>query len=182
MDRVTVQDHLRNNKLQVFFFIILSALYGIVAGGSILGFLSIYSLPFALILCTGLSVLILYLLIKEDTQVDPLQRGRKPTSFKGPDLVTALAGVTIFICLVLVPLFRWPLTPISNPLTWDAGLYHFPKAVEMISTGSARDLTIAYGEYPFGYESPAAFALLLNHAGLLIGAAHGVIALFCTWP
>jgi hypothetical protein len=178
MDRVSVQDYLRNNKLRVFFFIVLSALYGIVAGGSILGFLRIYSLPLALLFCIGLGGLILYLLIQEDAQVDSLQRGRKPASFKGPDLVTALAGVTIFICLVLVPLIRWPLTPISNPLTWDAGLYHFPKAAEMISTGSAWDLTIAYGEYPFGYESLVAFALLLNHAGLFIGSAHALIALF----
>lgn len=178
MDRNTLSEYLQSNKLRGFFLILLSGLYGIVAGGSILGFLRIYSLLLAMIFCTGLSVLILYLLIKEDSQSNTFLRGRKPTSLKGPDTVTALAGVMIFICLILFPLIRWPLSPISNPLTWDAGLYHFPKAAEMISTGSAWDLTIAYGEYPFGYESLVAFALLLNHAGFLIGAAHGLIALF----
>ena len=85
MDRITLPEYLRSNKLRVFFLILLSVLYGIVAGGSILGFLRIYSLPLALILCTGLSVLILYLLIKEDSQSNTFLKRRKPTSLKGPD-------------------------------------------------------------------------------------------------
>ena len=83
----------------------------------------------------------------------------------------------ILSLIIFIPLVRWPYSPFTPDLPWDAGLYHFPKAVEMIVTGSARDLTIAYGEYPFGYETLVALTLSLNHAGLLLGSLHALITL-----
>jgi hypothetical protein len=47
-------------------------------------------------------------------------------------------------------------------IIWDAGLYHFPKAVEMWATGSAWDFSISYGDYPFGYEAILSFILFFT--------------------
>ncbi len=168
----------RNNFLFVLFYFVLSIFYGVLAGTAILGFLRIYNQPIIILLSATLTVLILWLLINECIRENPGGRVIKKQPIRGPNAVLAITGGLLFFFLVLLPLFRWPYSPISSQLTWDAGLYHFPKAVEMISTGSSWDLSIAYGEYPFGYESLIAFALVLNNAGFLIGSTHALIALF----
>jgi hypothetical protein len=43
---------------------------------------------------------------------------------------------------MMVPLARWPYSPVSDVLHLDAGAYHFPKAIELYKTGT-------YGYYPF---------------------------------
>jgi hypothetical protein len=159
-------------------YLVLSILYGVVAGTAILGFFRIYRQPLVFLFCASLSALILFLLFKEGGREYPLGKVSDKPSLRGPNAVLAIAGGLFFIILIILPLVRWPFSPVSNQLTWDAGLYHFPKAAELISTGSAWDLSIAYGEYPFGYESQVAFALLLNHAGFLIGTVHALIAVF----
>lgn len=168
----------RKNVLVVLFFSVLSIFYGVVAGTAILGFLRIYRQPFIFLLCAALTVLIFWLLIDECIREYPGGRVTEKQPIRGPNAVLAITGGLLFFFLVFLPLFLWPYSPISSQLTWDAGLYHFPKAVEMISTGSSWDLSIAYGEYPFGYESLIAFALVLNNAGSLIGSTHALIALF----
>jgi hypothetical protein len=169
----------RRSFLSAFFGVLLCLIYGILTAGQVLGFLKAYRavlvIPLTLLITAGVCVLY-------------FRRGRNfTTSLEKPTerwhnrwLTTAclLSGLALFGLLVLYPLAHWPYSPISNQLPWDAGLYHFPKAAEMIVTGSAWDLSIAYGEYPFGYESLVALALSLNHAGLLLGGTHALIALF----
>jgi hypothetical protein len=169
---------IRKNYLLSLYYLVLSVLYGVVAGTAILGFFHIYNQPIVFLVCAALTVLILFLLFNEFRREYPLGKITDKPPLRGPNAVLAIAGGFLFIILIILPLVRWPFSPVSNQLTWDAGLYHFPKAVEMISTSSSWDLSIAYGEYPFGYESLVAFALLLNHTGFLIGTVHALIALF----
>jgi hypothetical protein len=86
------------------------------------------------------------------------------------DYTILACAAALVILLIVLPTAAWPYSPISETLHWDAGLYHFPKALEMVKTGSAWDLSIPYGEYPFGYESLIAFAGLLTRNSSLFGA------------
>ena len=61
--------------------------------------------------------------------------------------------LSILVILNIVPNINWPNNTLEDRLDWDAGEYHFPKAVELYKTGSVWDFSISYGEYPFGYES-----------------------------
>ncbi len=161
------------------FAVVISIIYGIIAAGQIAGISHLFS-PYVVIpLSILLAVVVFFLYTRLGKGFFPTFEPAFKTEKGGwfPVLII-ICGSALFMLLVLYPLIRWPFSPISTELTWDAGLYHFPKAAEMISTGSAWDLSIAYGEYPFGYESLIALALVLNHPGLLIGSAHALIAIF----
>ncbi len=161
------------------FAIVLSFLYGVIAVSQILGILGIYKaflvIPLALLL--GGTVFYLFIRIGKPFNDSFIKPSKLPRNLWLP-LAFLASGLALYILLVFFPLAHWPYSPISNVLPWDAGLYHFPKAAEMISTGSAWDLSISYGEYPFGYESLVAFALSLNHPGFLIGSVHALLSLF----
>lgn len=88
-----------------------------------------------------------------------------------------LVSVLVFFLVVLLPLMRWPFSPISDVLHWDAGAYHFPKAIELYKSGTYWDLSIPFGEYPNGFESLLAFGLLLTGDETLFGIVHALIAL-----
>ncbi len=167
----------------LWIFIFLTALfYGAIFAGQALGLLRLYSVGLAMLVSLLCGGLVFYLLAAnlrwfafldvEDTALS----GNFTQKLLNVSL--ALLGLALFIVLALYPLARWPFSPISQDLNWDAGLYHFPKAIEMLSTGSAWDMTIDYGEYPFGYESLLALAFGLNHAGYLLGLTHALIALY----
>ena len=169
----------RNNPAGIVYALILSLFYGVIAAGQILGFCKLYKPLLIIPASLVLSGLIFYFYLKNSHQfID--SASPSPTVKKNPYLTTTfvLGGLILFLVLVFYPLLHWPFSPIITNLTWDAGLYHFPKAAEMISTSSAWDLSISYGEYPFGYESMIAFSLMLNRSGLLIGSVHAFISLF----
>lgn len=89
-----------------------------------------------------------------------------------------LVGLTIFLSLVFLPAAAWPNTPVMDTLNWDAGLYHLPKAIEMVNSGNAWDFSISYGEYPFGFESLMAMPILLTRSISALGVLHALIAAF----
>ncbi len=88
-----------------------------------------------------------------------------------------LVAAGVIFLIVLLPLIRWPYSPISDVLHWDAGAYHFPKAIELYKSGTYWDLSIPFGEYPNGFESLLAFGLLLTGNETLFGSVHALIAL-----
>lgn len=169
-------------RVLLWIFITLTALfYGVIFAGQVLGLLKLYSVELAVLvslLCGGLVFYFLSVNLRWFVFLDTEDTASKNFSSKLLNISLALAGLALFTVLVLYPLARWPFSPISQNLNWDAGLYHFPKAIEMLSTGSAWDMTIDYGEYPFGYESLLALAFGLNHGGYLLGLTHALIALY----
>lgn len=164
------------SRLLIGTFAVLSSLfYAVIFAGQILGLAGIYNLPAAMaitVLIGGVAFFYLFQELQLQIQVFSSYKQGWLDAFIG------LAGLLLVLALILKPLAFWPYSPISTELSWDAGLYHFPKAIEMLVTGSVWDLSIAYGEYPFGYESLIAFAFGLNHAGYLIGTLHALIALY----
>lgn len=89
----------------------------------------------------------------------------------------AMAGMLLVLSIAVIPTALWPLSPVSETLHWDAGAYHFPKAVELYKSGNVWDLSIPYGEFPFGYESMLSFALLIAGKETFFGLVHALTAL-----
>jgi hypothetical protein len=170
------------SRILLWIFIFLTALfYGVIFAGQVLGMLKIYNLALAIsasLLSGGLIFFLLAANRRWFAFLDSDDTASANFSQRLLNVSLALAGLALFIVLALYPLARWPFSPISQNLNWDAGLYHFPKAIEMLSTGSAWDMTIDYGEYPFGYESLLALAFGLNHDGYLLGLTHALIAFY----
>lgn len=160
---------------------LLALLFGAILSGQVLGFLKLYTPAAAMILTLAAAVAACWLYIRGGgltflqniTAAD--DEGNTPTLF---ETVLYAAGLVLLVLLVLLPVIRWPASPIATSLEWDAGAYHFPKAIELYSTGSAWDFTISYGEYPFGYESLLALGLSLTGSEALFGLAHGLINLY----
>ena len=167
--------------LSIIFIVLLCLIFGTVLSGQILGFLKIYKL-LPVIVCTILftPVSLFYIIRMGGLKFlsSFFKTPEKPAGSKDI-LSTALyiGGLILFVLVFFVPLVLWPYSPVNDTLTWDAGLYHFPKAIEMIKSGSAWDLSIAYGDYPFGYESLLGFVLSLTHSEALFGTVHALIAL-----
>jgi hypothetical protein len=162
-----------------FFIPVASIFYGVIAAGQILATARLYYswlvLPLSILL-SSIAILI-YLRFGQDflhSFNDHLEDKRN----RWLEAAFLVGGIGVYILLVIYPLVHWPFSPITAELPWDAGLYHFPKAIEMIVTHSSWDLSISYGEYPFGYESLIALAFLLNRTGFLIGTVHALISLF----
>jgi len=74
-----------------------------------------------------------------------------------------------------LPVIRWPASVITDWFPFDAAKYHFPKAIEMYRTASAWDFSLAYAQYPYGYESILGFGLSLTDNELLFGLMHAII-------
>lgn len=161
-------------------FCILSALtYGVIFSGQVLGLLRIYGILQATLLSVLVAAGVYYLLNRFGAEfLAGLEQEGATSHNQVLALALNVAGFGLLFLLVLYPLITWPFSSITDQLPWDAGLYHFPKAIEMLTTGSAWDMTIAYGEYPFGYESILALAFGLNHAGYLLGIFHALIAVY----
>jgi hypothetical protein len=161
--------------------VLIGVLYAIIFCGQVLGFFRIYT-PIAVLL-TGLIVAFLtswaYFTFGGYAFFSAALHKKMGGATRHPfEFICYAAGLVLLILLMLWPLARWPYTPISETLSWDAGIYHFPKAIELYRTGSAWDLSLSYGEYPFGYEALLAFGLSISGDGLLFGGTHALITLF----
>jgi hypothetical protein len=165
---------------------LLGSLYGILFTAQVLGMLKIYTAVLAVPLTVVVSVATGWLYLRLGgwqflhAVLDLPDAALGLQNPKGSLLnaVLLVGGMALVLCLIVVPVAGWPYTPISETLHWDAGIYHFPKALEMVKTGSAWDLTISYGDYPYGYESLFAFSALLTRDGSLFGAAHLLTCLY----
>ncbi|MGV8025266.1 MAG: hypothetical protein AB2L18_01760 [Anaerolineaceae bacterium] len=160
--------------LRIFQFL-LAFFFAITASSAVLGFLKCYSsileISFTVLLTTG----ILFFLWKEPTDKDDAIQSEFPVWLS---VLLFSCGFLILCALILYPVLRWPTSHAGDWFPWDAGLYHFPKAVELFRSGSIWDLTIAYADYPFGYESLLSFGLVLTGDLTLFGPMHAMIVLF----
>ena len=165
----------------VFYILIIGLFYGVMFAGQLLGFVELYNtLPvISLSLLIGAAAVWAYFHWGGARFYDSIFQHHsdqeKPYYLNG---VLYAASLMVISFLFLLPLVRWPYSPIGDTLTWDAGLYHFPKAIELYRSGSFWDMGIPYGEYPIGYESLLAFGLVLTRNELLFGTIHALIAIY----
>jgi hypothetical protein len=165
--------------LQKTYFGVISFLYSIILAGSILGVVGLYKFPFVLMIVIFCTPMIYFLIFRSRENIEFHSRELKktPRIFSSDNFIYYFSFVIILL-LILVPIIRWPNSFAGDWFPWDAGKYHFPKAVEMVQSGSANDMTIAYSEYPFGYESLLSFCILLTGDTVLFGWMHAIINVF----
>lgn len=165
------------------FVITLAAVSGIILTAQLLGFTkAYYALP-VFVLSLVLTMAFTFVLSKFSVNqflIPILDRPDRLRSSKWVGISITTFGILLLVIVLLLPLIFWPFSSINSELNWDAGLYHFPKAAEMVISHSAWDLSIPYGEYPFGFESLIAFSFLISPGGYLIGLMHAIILLFFT--
>ena len=168
--------------LCVTYITLLAIFSGVIFATQILGFLKSYYPAAVFSLSLILTCLFGTLLTKFTSPfiLESLDRPDRLASNKWIRRIVFGAGILIFLIVLFLPLLLWPFSGISQELNWDAGFYHFTKAAELVVSHSSWDLTIPYGEYPFGFESLIAESLLLNPSGYLIGTIHALIILFFT--
>ena len=167
------------NILKKIYFGIICCVFSIILAGSVLGvaglYRSVFVFPFVIICAPLFFILIFREKNNEDTQHFVIKRSPGEVV---SDTFVYLITFVIILLLILIPITRWPESVAGDWFPWDAGRYHFPKAVEMVRSGSANDMTIAYSEYPFGYESLLSFCILLTGDASLFGWMHAIIDLF----
>ena len=93
-------------------------------------------------------------------------------------MLFGLYALVLTLALIAVPLVLWPASPAGKTLTWDAGLFQFPKAVELFRSGSIWNMNVCYAEYPLGYESLLSFSMLFGGTTALYGFVHFLLAAF----
>ncbi|MDE2107332.1 MAG: hypothetical protein KGL39_59600, partial [Patescibacteria group bacterium] len=138
--------------LTALFVGILSLFFGMVYSAQILALLGIYrlwiALPFAILIAAGAGI-VYFRSGPGPAEFFPPQTGEQSIP-RWVELGLYAAGGLLILALVAIPVAAWPYSPINQVLHWDAGAYHFPKAVELFKSGNVWDLSIPYGEYPFG--------------------------------
>jgi len=167
----------------VIYGIVLSIIYGVITSGQVLGFLGAYRSGASILAVLAFAVLGAFLHFRENSKGLRNDGGARKGNSSIPwlDAALYLSGVLLLFFLIALPMLRFPYSPAGRELTWDAGAYHFPKAVELYRSGSAWDLSIPYGDYPFGYESLLAFCLTLTGDESLFGSVHLLAALYFVW-
>lgn len=158
------------------FQILLVLLFAISASGAILGFAGIYH-PLNEYIAAILIIAAVLPFVWKQSHIFKEHTSR-PALPRWSSALLALCGAVILLALVFYPLVRWPLSHAGDWFPWDAGAYHFPKAVELYRSASIWDMSIAYADYPFGYESLLSFALLLSGDLSLFAPLHGLLLLF----
>lgn len=167
--------------LIIVFGVLLCFLCGVVLAAQILGFFNSYQrLPvFLLTLAITMVALVFYFRWYGLGFVTTLtHKSTADKKLAGLNWAAYACGLAIFVLLILYPLIRWPFSTVSDSLHWDAGAYHFPKAIELYKSGTFWDLSIPYGEYPNGFESLLSLGLLIRGNELLFGSAHALVAGF----
>ena len=158
-------------------------IYSVIFAGQLLGMLGFYNGLLAIPLALLVFALAGYFYLKSLPAAQP-QPDQDGAAFSKLDLFLGGCGLALIAVLVAVPLVLWPDSPAGKTLTWDAGLFQFPKSIELFRSGSIWNMNVCYAEYPLGYESLLSFGMLLTGSTLLFGPAHFILALFlvaATW-
>jgi len=170
-------------SLFIFYVVIIGLFYGLMLAGQLLGFMGGYrSVPAILTsVLAGAGAVWAYFHWEGWHFYDSIfERHADQGRSRYLNVLLYAASLIVILFLFVLPLVRWPYSPIGDNLTWDAGLYHFPKAIDLYRTGSFWDLGVPYGEYPIGYESLLSFGLVITQNEMLFGVVHALIAMYFT--
>jgi hypothetical protein len=162
--------------------LLISMLYASVAAGQLLGLVGWYrAAPVHVVFAITAALLVWSYLRKGEREFFDALRANPGSGEKSTAWFDGLlygCGALLLALLIIYPLIRWPGSFFNQADYWDAAAYHFPKAVELFRTASAWDLSVPYGQYPFGFEALLAQALTITGDETLFGAVHALIALY----
>lgn len=156
----------------ILFTLLLGMLYAAVAAASVLGMIGIYRQGLVIVFVIAVTAGVAWLYLRHGGWDFFRAVFEQPKNTSLLDGVLLGLGAILIVVLLVIPIAAFPYSPLMDKLNWDAGFYHFPKALELVVSGSVRDLSIAYGEYPFGGEALFALAAVLTRDTALFGVAH----------
>ena len=169
--------------IPIAYITLLSIFSGAIITAQLLGFLNLYY-PFLVYFFTILLAGVFGYLLWKFTFLYIFESIDRPNQIVSTDTtkkrIIIFASIILFVVVLFLPLLFWPFTRINHELNWDSGFYHLTKAAELVVSHSSWDLTIPYGEYPFGFESLIALSFLISPSGYVIGCVHALITLFFT--
>lgn len=163
------------------FSVLLAGFYGVGFAAQMLGFLGGFGPLPAILLSVAATVVLLRLLQGRASErfLSSLRPHYGESSLsRGYDWLLYGAGLALFLLILFLPIWRWPSSGVYHDLEWDAGVYHFPKAISLYKSGSVWDLSVPFGEYPYGYEGLLAFAMALSGDESLFGPLHALISAY----
>src|SRR3972149_6538555 len=158
---------------EIIYGILICGIYAIICSGQVLGFIGHYE-PLLVIFVTPLIAIITFIIYHKASggkYVSKFLIRETSAKFSNIDLILMLSTICMLIFIIILPLLRWPESPIARQLQWDAAAYHFPKAIELYKNGSFWDLSIPYGQYPNGYESLLSFFMIFSGDETYFGLA-----------
>ena len=150
----------------------LCLLYGVSLASHVLAFLGIYRLDTFLV-AAPLSIAgagWLYArgfgawaaAIFPDPPLDPKFIPARERRLAQYDRACLIAAVTLLSLIFLLRVGLFPWSNVGDLVSADAIAYHFPKALELVRTGTLWDVSFLYAEYPIGYEGLVAGGILLT--------------------
>jgi hypothetical protein len=148
-----------------------SCLFAIIFVAQILGFAGLYR-PICAIPATLITALLAYWAYQK------FQLDLKPQENSSHLLL--LSSLLLVLLVFVMRMLLWPHSELGKLIPADFFAYHSIKALELARSGSSWNLAIPYGDYPNGYESLAAFGLLLSGDIRILGLFHALIFLL-TW-
>lgn len=163
--------------LVLLYSAILSVLFGLIWTAQVLGFVGFYR-PISVILLTFVTSVAAFVAYH---RLDHhwLQTMHRPPPMQPKSLLFAflISFLMILSVVFLIRMAMWPYSELATLIPADFIGYHAIKAMDLARTGSAWNLSIPYGQYPFGYESLLAFTLLISGQLQAIGIFHALIFL-----
>lgn len=154
--------------------VLVSMLFGIIFTAQILGFLGIYYS--IIVIPLSLFVMVIAYIGYQRFAVGWYN------VFDTDQNVSSLLSKTIIVVSVLLVLIifvqrmvLWSQSTLAISIPADFLGYHSIKALQLYNTGSVWDLSIPYGQYPFGYESLIAFGMFFTGSIQVTGTVHAII-------
>ncbi len=91
-------------------------------------------------------------------------------------LSKTIIGVSIGLVIVIFVqrMLLWSQSTLGSIIAPDFINYHGIKALQLYYIGSVWDLSIPYGQYPFGYESLIAFGMFFTGDIRVTGVVHAL--------
>jgi|GEM_PF-3996304 len=156
--------------------VLLSIVFAIVFVAQILGFIGFYTAP--IVIPATVVVAILAYIAYQRYGVSWFET-LSPSESQSKWLRNSI----LFICMMLVTvvflqrMVLWHQSTLGAIISPDFGAYHSVKAYQLLRDGSAWNLAIPYGQYPFGYESLIAFFMFFVDDIRVTGTVHALIFL-----
>ncbi len=152
---------------------LVSTLFGIVFSAQILSFLGFYNLILAVPMTLLVSSLA-YIIYQRssDTWHKTLNQHQMPSNL----LSKTVIGVSVALVFIIFVqrMILWGKSTLGFIISPDFIGYHGVKALQLYYTGSAWDLSVPYGQYPFGYESLIAFGMFFTGDIRVTGIVHAL--------
>lgn len=151
-------------------------LFAVMVTAQILGFLELYNLWVTIpaTVMAGWLALRAY----DNYAVDWLAELRVEAQNTAVDKALIVASVVILGGVFILRMVLYPASELALNVPIDLMTYHGSKILDLARTGSMWSLAIPYGQYPNGFESLSAFAMLFTESLTILGIVNALTTIW----